>query len=167
MKMQKPDLHLLFYSGIGGLSFVGMLSVPQLKPNFAFDCLYELCLSLFVISSMIFAVFVLVHTISLEKKMDMTLALSELEKAKGNEERLKKEIALRQIQLDTELMDKKLESSSAQVITKVGTLVFVFAFFSLVLALSLSVFFLACLTAGILFLCLKKFFSSPNDEFLS
>ena len=164
--MAKTDLHLSLYSGMSGVSFIGMLTVPQLQDNFAFNWVYEISLSLFVISTMMFGIFALVHVIALEDKNKLEETEKILQALDGDEHK-KTAIELQKLQFAVNLTERKLESNSAQTVTKAAATIFLLAFSTLVFALGIQIFILSSIGACVLFYCFKKFMRSDKDEFLS
>jgi hypothetical protein len=164
--MAKRDLHFNLYSAMSGVSFVGVLTVPQLREYFEFQWMYTPSLSLFVVSTVIFGVFVLSHIMTLEAEIKVEDVKKSLETS--DEKKIEAvKILLDESQRKHELYLKKLGSKGAERITVVALSVFVVALLSLVFALSLQAFLLAMLTGIIIGYCLVKFEISKDDEFMS
>lgn len=131
-------LHLSLYSALSGASFVGFLTVAQLHDRISPHWLNDPLLAIFGISTVIMATFAIVHYIVLESRDDKTLMK----------------------------FQARLQSRHANLITKVGLIVFCLSFLLLVLALSVQAFLLVVLTLLVMRYCVAKFFNSQNDDFL-
>lgn len=132
-------LMLSFYSALSGVSFVGLLAVPQLSPYLSPSWVYETLLVLLAVSTVMMAAFAVVQYIILERPNVR----------------------------DLDLYIKRLSSDHAVKITQLGIGIFLLSFFLLVFGLSIFAFIFSLLCLGVLLFCVRRFFRSSSDKFLT